>query len=331
MADFLSTILDKASSNLKHIVLPEGKDQRMIDAAAVLSSKKITKLTMLGDESKIKSALEEKGADFSFITIINPETSELTEKYATQLYELRKHKGVDQEKATSFVKMLNYFGTMMVYNGDADGLVSGAVHSSADTIRPALQIVKCAPGCSTVSSTFFMCKGEQTLLFSDCALNTNPDESQLADIALSTANTAKQFGITPKVAMLTYSTLGSGKGPDVDRMAEATKLAKEKFKEHFKGDYALDGEIQFDASFVPAIAENKCPQSPLKGEANIFIFPSLESGNVGYKMVERLAGMAAYGPVLQGIAKPVNDLSRGCSADDIVATVAITAIQAQSM
>lgn len=325
---FLGMIVKKASSANKHIVLPEGDDPRMLEAAKVIAQKKIAKLTILGDSAKIKAQLESSSTDMTNIIIITPSESNKIEQYAQAFYELRKHKGVDLEKATAMVKDVMYYATMMVKLGDADGLVAGAAHSSADTIRPALQIIKSSPSIKTVSSMFFMAKEDTTYMFSDCGLNQNPTPEQLSDIALSTAKTAQQFGFTPKVAMLCYSTKGSGSGPAVDMMSEATKLAKDKLASDFQGEYAIDGEIQFDAAFVPAIASSKCPDSPLKGEANTFIFPDLCSGNICYKAIERIAGFSAYGPILQGIAKPVNDLSRGCSSDDIVATVAITAIQA---
>ena len=325
---FQKNITKKARSLNKRIVLPEGNDERMLEAAKTISVEGIARLVILGDAAHITSSLEALGADMSRIDVIDPLDSDLSAGYAEQFYELRKAKGVDLAKATELVKDSIYFGMMMLKCGDVDGFVAGAVHSSADTIRPALQIIKCAPGVKTISSMFFMCRGEETYLFSDCGLNVNPTPEQLADIALATAKTAKSFDITPKIAMLCYSTKGSGLGPDVEAASTATSLAVEKMASEFQGEYAIDGEIQFDAAFVPAIASKKCPDSPLKGGANVFIFPDLCAGNIGYKMVERLANMSAYGPILQGIAKPVNDLSRGCSSSDIVATVAITAIQA---
>ena len=325
---FLSMIVDKASAANKHIVLPEGDDPRTIEAIKVVAEKNIAKLTVLGNAAEIKKQLDAASVNMANITIISPCDSDKLAEYATAFFEMRKHKGVDLEKATAMVSNVMYYATMMVQLGDADGMVAGAAHSSADTIRPALQIIKSAKGISTVSSMFFMAKEDQTYLFSDCGLNQEPNPAQLADIALSTAKTAQQFGFTPKVAMLCYSTYGSAKSPVVDKMSEATKLAKEKLSSEMTGEYAIDGEMQFDAAFVPAIASSKCPDSPLKGEANTFIFPDLCAGNICYKAVERIGGYNAYGPILQGIAKPVNDLSRGCSSDDIVATVAITAIQA---
>jgi phosphate acetyltransferase len=260
--------------------------------------------------------------------VVDPADSDKAQQYASEFYELRKAKGMELEKAKELLKNPMYYGMMMVKTGDADGFVAGACHSSADTIRPALQIIKCAPGVKTVSSMFFMCRGEETYLFSDCGLNVNPTPEQIADITLATANTAKSFDITPKIAILSYSTKGSGLGPDVEAASKSAELSIEKMEKEFSGEYAIDGELQFDAAFVPKVAASKAPQSPLKGEANTFIFPDLSAGNIGYKMAERLASMSAYGPILQGIAKPVNDLSRGCSSSDIVATVAITAIQA---
>ena len=325
---FLEYIFEKSKTLSKHIVLPEGEDQRTLEAAKVVSEKSIAKVTILGDKEAITSKLSDLGADMSNICVTEPENSDKLEEYAQLFYELRKSKGMELDKAAELMKNPMFYGMMMVKTGDADGFVAGASHSSADTIRPALQIIKCAPGVKTVSSMFFMCRGEETYLFSDCGLNVSPTPEQIADIALATANTAKSFDITPKIAVLSYSTKGSGLGPDVEAASKSAELAKEKMTSEFKGEYAIDGELQFDAAFVPKVAASKAPESPLKGEANTFIFPDLSAGNIGYKMAERLASMSAYGPILQGIAKPVNDLSRGCSSSDIVATVAITAIQA---
>ncbi len=325
--DFSQVILDKAASLYKHIVLPEGEDIRTIEAAKKIADIKMAKVTLLGDEKKIGDELKKMGANTKEITIINPKTSPKLKEYADKFYELRKSKGVTQEQALEIVKDEVYFGTMMVKIGEVDGLVSGAVHSTPDTVRPALQIIKAAKGVDTVSSMFFMTKGDTTLLYADSGLNQDPTIEQLADIALTTARTAKQFGIVPKIAMLSYSTKGSAKGTGPDKMIKATELAKAKLEKEFDGEYAIDGELQFDAAFVPKVAEKKAPGSPVKGQANVFIFPDLGAGNICYKMTERLAGYAAYGPILQGIAKPVNDLSRGCNSDDIVAAAAITAIQ----
>jgi phosphate acetyltransferase len=326
--DFSQQIIEKAAALYKHIVLPEGHDERTIEAAKKITDRKMARLTILGDDKLIAEALEKIGAKTNDIDIINNFTTEKLKDYAEQFYQLRKNKGVTPESAVATIKGRVYFGTMMVKNGEVDGLVSGATHSTPDTVRPALQIIKAAKGIKTISSLFFMTNSETTLLYADSGLNQNPDAEQLADIALTTARTAKQFGIVPKIAMLSYSTKGSANGTGPEKMIKATELAKAKLAAEFDGEYLIDGELQFDAAFVPKVAAQKCPDSPLKGAANVFIFPDLGAGNICYKMTERLAGFNAYGPILQGLARPVNDLSRGCNSDDIVAAVAITAIQA---
>ena len=324
---FRSIILEKAASNVKHIVLPEGSDSRMIEAAKVAVETKIAKITILGDIDKISSDLKAAGANPDDFSIIDPVKSDKLEEYANSFYELRKAKGMTPEKALETCKDEMYFGMMMLKLDHVDGLVAGAIHSSSDTIRPALQIIKAADGVKTISSMFFMCRGEETYLYSDCGLNIDPNAEQLADIAFSTAKTAKSFGFTPKVAMLSYSTKGSADGEGQAKVVKATELAETKLAEKLGSEYAVDGELQFDAAFVPSVAESKAPGSPLGGHANVFIFPDLGAGNICYKVTQRLGGFSAYGPILQGVAKPVNDLSRGCSAEDIVATIAITAIQ----
>jgi phosphate acetyltransferase len=261
--------------------------------------------------------------------IIDPHKSELLDEYVQTYYDLRKHKGVTVDCAHDVMSDLNFFGTMMVYKGYADGMVSGAIHSTASTIRPALKIIKTKPEFSIVSSVFFMCLEEMVLVYGDCAVNANPNSNQLAEIALSSAQTARTFGIDPIVAMLSYSTGESGKGVDVDSVREATKIAKEKAKEFFPG-LKIDGPIQYDAAIDLSVAKTKLPESDVAGKANVFIFPDLNTGNNTYKAVQRSAGVVAVGPVLQGLKFPVNDLSRGCTIPDIVNTVAITAIQAQS-
>jgi phosphate acetyltransferase len=326
--DFSQQIIEKATSLYKHIVLPEGEDERTIEAAKKIADRKMAKLTIIGNEAKISSALKNLGAKTKDIAIINPLTSSKLKDFAEQFYQMRKSKGVTPEAALATMKDSVYFGTMMVKNGEVDGLVSGAVHSTPDTIRPALQIIKAASGIKTVSAMFFMTNSKMTLLFADSGLNQDPDAEQLGDIILSTARTAKQFGIFPKIALLSYSTKGSAKGAGPDKMIQALEIAKVKLEKDFDGEYLIDGELQFDSAFVPKVAAKKCPNSPLKGEANVFIFPDLSVGNICYKLAERLAGLNAYGPILQGIAKPVNDLSRGCNSDDIVGAAAITAIQA---
>ncbi|MDD5135705.1 MAG: phosphate acetyltransferase [Phycisphaerae bacterium] len=324
---FLQQILEKATVLYKHIVLPEGGDERTIEAAKKITARKLAKLTILGDENQIAVTLKDAGAALTDINIINPKTSDKLKGFAEKFYQMRKDKGVTPESALEIMKDEVHFGTMMVKTGAVDGLVSGAIHSTPDTVRPALQIIKSASGVKTVSSIFFMTNSERTLLFADSGLNQDPDAVQLADIVLATARTARQFGIVPKIAMLSYSTKGSAHGTGPDKMIKATELAKAKLAKDFGGEYLIDGELQFDAAFVPKVAAQKCPASPLKGGANVFIFPDLGAGNICYKLAERLAGLNAYGPILQGLAKPVNDLSRGCNSDDIVATVAITAIQ----
>jgi phosphate acetyltransferase len=326
--DFSQQIIEKATSLFKHIVLPEGGDERTIEAAKKITDRKMARLTILGDDKQIADALKKIGAKTNDINIINNFTTEKLKDYTEQFYQLRKNKGVTPESAIKTIKGRVYFGTMMVKNGEADGLVSGATHSTADTVRPALQIIKAAKGIQTVSSMFFMTNSKMTILFADSGLNEDPDIEQIADITLATARTAKQFGILPKIAMLSYSTKGSAKGTGPEKMIKATELAKAKLAKEFNDEYLIDGELQFDAAFVPKVAAKKCPDSPLKGQANVFIFPDLGAGNICYKMAERLGGLNAYGPILQGLAKPINDLSRGCNSDDIVAAVAITAIQA---
>jgi phosphate acetyltransferase len=309
-------------------VLPEGSDERMLGAAAKILESKCARLILLGDVDAIAEQLKQHGTDPGAIQIFNPATDKRLDEFAEAFYEARKHKGITPEQAAAIVKDEVYFGTMLVKLGLADGLVAGACHSSADTIRPALQIIKPVPGLRTISSVFFMCLQEQTYLFSDCALVQNPTPAQLCDIAVETTKTAFLFGIDPRVALLSYSTKGSGSGESVDKMARAADRAREIIFALFGAKVPVDGELQFDAAFVPSVAQIKCPDSPLKGNANVFIFPNLDAGNICYKAVQRMGRAEAFGPVLQGLARPVNDLSRGCDAHDIAATVAITAIQA---
>jgi phosphate acetyltransferase len=327
---FFDQIVKKASENKKTIVLPEGADERTIDAAAQVLQLGFANLIILGDVDNIAAGLREKGADPAKLQIFNPVTDAKLEEFTNAFYDMRKHKGLSQEQAANIVKDEIYFGTMLVKLGHADGLVAGACHSSADTIRPALQIIKPAEGIKTISSMFFMCFPTETLLFADCGLIEEPTEAQLCDIAVSTAKTGLQFGFEPRIAMLSYSTKGSAKGEHAVKIALAAERAKERVEAIFGGKVLIDGELQFDAAFVPEIAAAKAPNSPLKGRANTFIFPDLGAGNICYKSTQRLAGADAFGPILQGLNKPVNDLSRGCDARDIVATAAITAIQALS-
>lgn len=322
MSDFLNQMKEKARADLRTIVLPEGEDPRTIEAARMIVEQGLAKLVILGDTTTI---------DVPGATVIDPKTAPKHDEYAQAFFELRKSKGVTLEQAMQTMDDATYFGTMMVKLGDADGLVSGACHSTANTLRPALQILKTAPGTKLVSSFFIMCTpatefGEGgTLLFADCGLNIAPDADQLSEIALASANTWQQLiGTEPKVAMLSYSTMGSAGGDIAEKVQEATRLAKEKAPE-----LALDGDLQLDAAIVASVGKLKAPESTVAGSANILVFPDLGAGNIGYKLVQRFAHAEAYGPVLQGIAAPVNDLSRGCSAEDIVGVVAITSVQAQ--
>jgi len=327
MSSFFDQILKHASQNIKTVVLPEGNDERTITAAADVVRRGFAKVIVMGDD-KVLPMLEKHGLKPEDVNFTNPATDPRQEEFAGFLYELRKAKGMTMEQARTLIKDVMYFGTVMVKKGLADGLVSGAVHSTADTLRPALQIIKPAQGIKTVSSLFFMCWPDKVLLYADSGLVEDPTEDQLVDIAVSTARTGLQFGLEPKVAILSYSTKGSASGPNAKKMANAAAKAREVFKATFGDTVPVDGELQFDAAYVPSVASRKAPDSPLKGMANTFIFPDLGAGNLCYKSTQRLAGAEAFGPIVQGLAKPVNDLSRGCSAEDIVATVAITAIQA---
>ena len=323
MSEFLDRMKAAAKSNKKTIVLPEGEDPRTIEAAKKIVEEDLANLVILGDPATI---------DVPGVTVIDPRTAERKQAYAEKFAELRAKKGVTLPEALEQMNDATYFGTMMVKMGDADGLVSGACHSTANTLRPALQILKTAPGTKLVSAFFIMCTkspefgADGTLLFADCGLNINPNADELSEIALASAESWKAFmpGEEPKVAMLSFSTMGSAKGDVPAKVQEAVKLANEKNPE-----LALDGDLQLDAALVQSVADLKAPNSAVAGNANILVFPDLEAGNIGYKLVQRFGGAEAYGPVLQGIAKPVNDLSRGCSADDIVGVVAITAVQAQ--
>lgn len=327
MSKFLSTMIDRAKADKKTIVLPEGSDARTVEAARVIMDEGIANVVILGTHEEVAS----HGVDVSDAVIIDPRESEYLEAYAGKFAELREKKGITIDQAREQMKDVSYFGVMMVYMGDADGMVSGACHSTADTLRPALQILKTAPGTNLVSSFFVedvpdCAYGDDGLfVFADCALNIYPSAEELADIAIASAASFEQLcGEEPRVAMLSYSSYGSGKGDSVEKMAQAAALAKEKAPQ-----LAIDGELQADAAIVESVAALKAPHSPVAGKANVLIFPNIDAGNIAYKLVQRLAGADAFGPILQGIAKPVNDLSRGCSADDIVGTVAITCVQAQ--
>ncbi len=330
MSDFIDGIVNKAKQGYKTIVLPEGEDERVVEAAHWIDEQKIAKIILLGDEENVRAVFTEKNWDLGNIEIIDPQTSEKLSGYADLLYELRKEKGVSREDALKIAKDANYFGTLMMKSGHADGMVSGAIHSTADTVRPALQIIKSSRKDMGVSSFFFMTKDDNTFIFADCAIAPNPNEQELANIAMQTAQTAVQFGIEPDIAMLSYSTYGSGKGEMVDKVQKATKIAKDMASsEEFKGlGINLDGELQVDAALVEKVANLKAPGSSVAGHAKVLIFPDLNAGNIAYKLVQRLGGYEAFGPVLQGLKAPINDLSRGCSSQDIVFTVALTAVQA---
>jgi phosphate acetyltransferase len=315
-----------AKKKIKHIVLPEGNDERILKATARLVNEEVVTLTLLGDTKEIALSVKRLGLslDLSRIRIINPAQSEYYEDYVNTLYELRKNKSVNMEMARDLMTDVSYFGTMMVYKGHADGMVSGAVHTTQHTIRPALQFVKTKPGITVVSSVFFMCLPDRVSVFGDCAVNPNPTAEQLAEIAISSAASSQRFGIEPRIAMLSYSSGSSGEGEDVEKVRKATEIVKQK-----RPDLKVEGPIQYDAAVDPTVGKQKLPNSEVAGQASVLIFPDLNTGNNTYKAVQRETGALAIGPMLQGLNKPVNDLSRGCTVDDIFNTVIITAIQAQ--
>jgi phosphate acetyltransferase len=317
-------LLERARSERKRIVLPEGEDDRILKAAGRLLHRGVADLTILGDEADIRARAAELGVDLADAVVLNPRTSELCDQFAEQYAELRKKKGITVEQARETIHDVSYFGTMLVHNGLVDGMVSGAAHTTAHTVRPAFEIIKTMPEVSTVSSIFLMCLADKVLAFGDCAIVPDPTAEQLADIAISSSRTAAQFGIEPRVAMLSYSTGSSGTGADVDKVRAATELVRQRDPE-----LLVEGPIQYDAAVEPSVAATKMPDSPVAGRATVLIFPDLNTGNNTYKAVQRSANAVAIGPVLQGLNKPVNDLSRGALVSDIVNTVAITAIQAQ--
>ncbi|MFG2771437.1 phosphate acetyltransferase [Streptomyces sp. NPDC048350] len=323
---FEHDLLEQARADRRRVVLPEGTEERVLRAADVLLRRDVCDLTLLGDVEVIRKKAADLGIDLSSPStqLIDPQTSELRDAFATKYAELRAHKGVTVELAYDVVSDVNYFGTLMVEEGLADGMVSGSVHSTAATIRPAFEIIKTKPEASIVSSVFFMCLADKVLVYGDCAVNPDPNAVQLADIAVQSAATAARFGVEPRIAMLSYSTGTSGSGADVDKVREATKLVRESHPE-----LRIEGPIQYDAAVEPSVAATKLPGSEVAGQATVLIFPDLNTGNNTYKAVQRSAGAVAVGPVLQGLRKPVNDLSRGALVSDIVNTVAITAIQSQ--
>lgn len=311
------------------IVLPEGEDERVLKASEIIKRKGAAEIILLGEPEKIKRKAGLLGIDLDGIEIIKPQAFPRFGEYAEQYYQLRKHKKMSLDMAYDIMTDRNFFGTMMVHMGDADGMVSGAMHTTADTIRPAFQIIRTRPGFSIVSSIFFMCLKDRVLVYGDCAVNPDPNSQELAEIAISSAETAMQFGIEPRVAMLSYSTGESGKGKDVDKVKEATRIARQMAMERGL-KIELDGPMQYDAAVDPQVAKIKMPGSKVAGKATVFIFPDLDTGNNTYKAVQRSAGTIAIGPILQGLRRPVNDLSRGCHIKDVINTIAITAIQAQS-
>lgn len=329
---FIENIKQRAKQDIKTIILPEAEDKRVLEAASKVVAQGFAKVILIGDKEQIEKDSKENNIDLSEVEIIDIKSSSKKQEYAQKLFELRQAKGMTQEEASKLIEEPVYFGMMMLKNGEADGLVSGAAHSTSNTLRPALQILKTAPNTKLVSAFFVMCVpnceyGEHgTFIYGDSGLNQNPNADELSEIAISSAKSFKSLvEAEPKVAMLSYSTYGSAKSELTEKVIEATKLVKEKAP-----DLLVDGELQVDAAIIPEVSKSKAPGSPIEGNANVLIFPDLNAGNIGYKLTQRLAKAEAYGPLCQGIAKPVNDLSRGCSADDIVGVVAITAVQAQS-
>jgi phosphate acetyltransferase len=321
---FEHTLVEQAKSNRRHIVLPEGTEERILRAAEILLLRGVADLTLLGPIAEIEQKASSLGLSLKGAAFLDPADPVRREEYAHTYYELRKHKGISEQMAFDLVVDVAYFGTLMVHRAEADGLVSGAVHTTAHTLRPAFEIIGLKPGFSLASSIFFMCLPDRVFVFGDCAVNPDPTMEQLADIATSSAETARAFGIEPRVAMLSYSTGESGKGADVDKVREATRRVRS-----LRPDLAVEGPIQYDAAVDPSVARTKLPGSQVAGRATVFIFPDLNNGNITYKAVQRSANAVAIGPVIQGLKRPVNDLSRGATVTDIVNTVAITAIQAQ--
>lgn len=317
-------LFERARANRKHIVLPEAEDERILRATEILLKRNVVDITLLGNEDQILKHAKSLQLNLNGVNIIDPNDNDLVHEYAAEYFKLRKHKGITKEQAYQLMFDVSYLGTMMVHKGHADGMVSGAAHTTQHTIRPAFEFIKTKPGVSIVSSSFLMCFDDRVLVYGDCAVNPNPNSEELADIAISSAETALNFGIEPRIAMLSYSTGESGKGADVEKVRKATQIARER-----RPDLKIEGPIQYDAAIEPSVAKQKMPNSDVAGRATVFIFPDLNTGNNTYKAVQRAANAVAIGPVLQGLNKPVNDLSRGCLVKDIVNTVVITAIQAQ--
>jgi phosphate acetyltransferase len=318
-------LIERAKADRQHIVLPEGHEERILGASEILLRRGVVDITLLGNPEEIKNKIGALGINLEGIQIVDPLTSEWRKDFAQTYYKLRKHKGISEKMAADTASDVSYFGTLMVYKDLADGMVSGAIHTTGETILPALQIIRTRPGFSVVSSVFLMCLADRVLVYGDCAVNPDPNAEQLAEIAISSAETAAIYGIQPRIAMCSYSTGESGKGAEVDKVRQATRIARER-----RPDLKIEGPIQYDAAVDAGVARTKLPESEVAGKATVFIFPDLNTGNNLYKAVQRSANAVAIGPVLQGLKKPVNDLSRGCTIPDIVNTVAITAIQAQA-
>jgi len=325
---FQFSLIQKVRKARKTIVLPEGTDDRILKATSRLLAMDLVDLVLLGKPNLIKQKAAELGLaiDWQRVKLINPTENEHFEEYATTYYELRKHKNVNLDMARDVMADVSYFGTMMIHKGHADGMVSGAMHTTSHTILPALQFIKTKPGVSVVSSVFFMCLPDRVSVFGDCAINPNPTAEELAEIAISSAKSSAAFGIEPRIAMLSYSSGSSGKGVDVDRVRTATEIVRAK-----RADLKVEGPIQYDAAVDPLVGKSKLPDSEVAGNASVLIFPDLNTGNNTYKAVQRETGAMAIGPMLQGLNKPVNDLSRGCTVDDVFNTVVLTAIQAQGI
>lgn len=319
--DLFEGLKAKISGKEISVVFPEGNDLRIIGAAVRLAADKLVKPVLLGDPKEIHDLGAKNGFVTDLVTIIDPENFEDRQKLVDGFVERRAGKAT-REQAEELMNNYNYFGTMLTYMGYVDAMVSGAVHSTGDTVRPALQIIKTKPGISRTSGSFIMAKRNETYLFADCAININPNAQELAEIAVASAKTAELFGIEPVVAMMSFSTKGSAKSPDVEKVIEATKIAQE-----LAPEYEIDGELQFDAAFVPSVAKLKSPESNVAGRAKVFVFPEIQSGNIGYKIAQRLGGYEAIGPILQGLNKPVSDLSRGCNEEDVYKLSIITAAQ----
>ena len=326
MSSLLDVLKEKLSGQNVRIVLPEGEDERVLSAAVELQKSDYVTPVVLGNKANIEDLAKEKGLSIDALEIIQPDTSDLKADLVAKFVERRKGKATEAQ-AQELLNNVNYFGTMLVYAGKADGLVSGAAHSTADTVRPALQIIKTKPGVSKTSGIFFMIKDDQQYIFGDCAINPELAASDLAEIAVESAKSAQSFGMDPRVAMLSFSTKGSAKSDDTEKVSEAVQLAQEKIEAEGLSNVVIDGEFQFDAAIVPEVAKKKAPGAKIQGDANVFIFPSLEAGNIGYKIAQRLGGFDAVGPVLQGLNSPVNDLSRGCSSEDVYNLSIITAAQ----